>query len=126
MNKLALWIIGGLFFAGVVLALKYQIEVNAEQRVRIGQQAAALKGAEKMRLAAEDALLARDRDVAKITATNRRLQHDITKALQGDACAAVPIPPALDQLLRERAPGAGEGLPAGRAPAGAPLAALGG
>lgn len=115
-----------LLLAGAGVALKKQIENNGEQRARLAVQAAALNVAEQLRQSTEQALLSRERDIAKITATNRRLQHDVTKALQGDACAAVPIPPALDKLLCERAPGACKSVPPGDAAGRTPTAALGG
>jgi FKBP-type peptidyl-prolyl cis-trans isomerase len=101
-----------LLLAGAGFALKKQIEVNGEQRARIEEQATAMKQAEKLRQEAEAATLQRDKKLTQINETNRRLQNEITKAITGDACADRPIPAALDRLLRERAPKAGEGVPA--------------
>lgn len=105
-------VILGLMLAIAGLALKKQIEMNGEQRARIEEQAKAMKEAEQMRLEAEAATSQRDKKLAQINETNRRLQNEITKALAGDACADRPIPAALDKLLHERAPKAGEGVPA--------------
>ena len=94
------------------LALKKQIEVNGAQNARIEEQATAMKTAEALRQESEAATLQRDKKLTQINETNRRLQNEITKALAGDACADRPIPAALDKLLHERAPKAGEGVPA--------------
>ena len=109
-----------LLLAGAGMAIKKQLEIKGALDARITEQATALKAAEQLRQDAEDATRQRDKVVAKITETNRRLQNEITKALAGDACADLPIPAALDKLLHERAPKAGEGLPAGNRPASPP------
>lgn len=115
-----------LLLSGTGFALKKQLELNGEQRAQIKEQSAALELAEKLRAEAEAATLARDKELSNITATNRRLQNAISHALQNDDCARRPIPAPLDQLLRERAPKAGESLPAGDTPPRAPIAAVGG
>jgi septal ring-binding cell division protein DamX len=101
-----------LLLVGAGAALKKQIEVNGEQRALIEEQANAMKAAEALRQEAEAATQERDKKLTQINETNRRLQNEITKALAGDACAARPIPAALDKLLRERAPKDSEGVPA--------------
>lgn len=106
-------IVLSLLLVGAGFALKKQIQVNGEQRARIEEQATAMKAAEALRQEAEAATQQRDRKLTQINETNRRLQNEITKALADDACADRPIPAALDKLLRERAPKAGEGVPAG-------------
>ena len=78
-------VILGLMLAIAGLALKKQIEMNGEQRARIEEQAKAMKEAEQMRLEAEAATSQRDKKLAQINETNRRLQNEITKALAGDA-----------------------------------------
>lgn len=108
-----------LLLAGAGLALKKQIQVNGEQRATITEQANALEAADKQRKEAEKATAQRDADIVKITQTNRRLRDDITKATSGNACADQPIPDQLDRLLKQRAPKAGQGMPAGNRSAGA-------
>lgn len=102
-----------LLLAGLGLALKKQIEVNGEQRAKLQDQAVALIAAEQQRQDAEKAVLQRDKEIESIIKTNRRLHDEIANAIMGDVCADLTIPTALDNLLRERAPEAHKGLPAG-------------
>lgn len=111
-------VILGLMLTGAGMALKEQIEVNGEQKERIKEQATALEAAEKTRKEGEAAVESRDEELTAIKQTNRRMSDAINKAMAGDACADRPIPEQLDRLLRQRAPQAGQGVPAGDAPAG--------
>ena len=111
-------VILGLMLTGAGMALKKQIEVNGEQKERIEEQATALEAAEKSRKEGEAAVESRDKELTAIKQTNRRMSDAITKAMAGDTCADRPVPEQLDRLLRQRAPKAGQGVPAGDAPAG--------
>lgn len=108
----------GLMLAGAGLALKKQIEVNGMQKARIEEQSIALEAAEKLRLEGEAAVESRDKELTDIKQTNRRMSDAINKAVAGNDCAGRPVPEQLDRLLKQRAPQAGQGVPAGDAPAG--------